>query len=113
MTDCKQQRKSRKFQPGESGNPNGRKKGTPNKFTTLKKAFMNVFERLGGEDELLTWAESSKRNQETFYSWMTKLFPQEVAHSGAIKTGDKLIMHVVHTRPEGNGKGNGQEKAKK
>jgi len=39
---------------------------------------------------------------------------QAVEHSGAIKTGDKLTIHVVHTKPgdtdNGNGNGNGGEK---
>lgn len=43
---------------------------------------------------------------------------QEIAHSGSIKTADKLIIEVVHTRPEkvegGNGNGgNGNGGAKK
>jgi hypothetical protein len=37
---------------------------------------------------------------------------QAVEHSGAIKTGDKLTIHVVHTKPgdKDNGNGNGEEK---
>jgi len=39
---------------------------------------------------------------------------QALEHSGAIKTNDKLVLEVVHTRPEkvegGNGNGNGGEK---
>jgi hypothetical protein len=116
MTERKEPRKNVPGIPFKPGNP-GRPKGTPNKFTTLKQAFLDAFNELGGADGLITWAQESKRNREVFYQMITKLFPQEVAHSGAIKTGDKLIMHVVHTRPEGNGKGNGsdgngQEKAK-
>ena len=47
-----------------------------------------------------------------FYTNECRLFPQEVAHSGAIKTGDKLTIHVVHTKPgdKDNGNGNGGEK---
>jgi len=39
------------------------------------------------------------------------MFKEQVEHSGSIKTADKLILEVVHTRPEkaegGNGNGNG------
>lgn len=96
-----------KFTPGHK-KLGGRKAGTPNQFTTLKNAWTNVFVRMGGEDELLAYAE---KHEAWFYSLITKLFPQEVAHSGAIKTNDKLLLEVVHTRPEkvegGNGNGNG------
>lgn len=102
------------FQKGQSGNPAGRKPGQVNKFTSLKNAFLEAFELIGGTAALAEWAKKSERNRGVFYGLTTKLFPQEVAHSGAIKTGDKLTIHVVHTKPgdkdNGNGNGNGGEK---
>jgi hypothetical protein len=111
VTDRKERAKSGKFGPGNPGRP----PGTPNKFTSLKQAFLDAFEIIGGVDALAEWAKKSERNRGIFYGLITKLFPQEVAHSGAIKTADKLIIEVVHTRPEkvdgGNGNGgNGGEK---
>jgi hypothetical protein len=90
----------------------GRPKGSQNKFTCLKQAFLDAFEIIGGTDALAEWAKKSERNRGVFYGLTTKLFPQEVAHSGAIKTGDKLTIHVVHTKPgdKDNGNGNGGEK---
>lgn len=38
------------------------------------------------------------------------MFKEQVEHSGAIKTGEKLLLEIVHTRPldkGGNGGGNG------
>ena len=103
------------FKKGQSGNPAGRRPGQLNKFTTLKQAFLDAFELTGGVDALAAWIQANPRNRGMFYNLVTKLFPQEVAHSGAIKTADKLILEVVHTRPEkvegGNGNGNGKEKA--
>jgi len=74
------------FRPGRGGvsfaGPGpGRPKGMPNKFTTLKQSFLNVYNRMGGEDELLLFAKSHKA---LFYQMLTKLFPQEVDHSGEI-----------------------------
>jgi hypothetical protein len=96
------------FQPGNPGRP----KGIPNKFTSLKAAFLEAFEKTGGADGLVAWVEDSRQNRLAFYQMITRLFPQEVAHSGAIKTADKLILEVVHTRPldkggNGDSKGNG------
>ena len=101
------------FQKGQSGNPAGRKLGAVNKFTSLKNAFLEAFELIGGTPALAVWAKKSERNRGVFYGLITKLFPQEVAHSGAIKTGDKLTIHVVHTKPgdKDSGNGSGGEKA--
>ena len=83
-----------KFQPGHK-RLGGRKSGTPNKFTTLKNAWLNVFVRMGGEDELLKYARDHKAQ---FYLMLTKLFPQEVEHSGEIKTDNKLVIEVIQTK---------------
>jgi len=62
----------------KSGNP-GRPKGAVNKFTTLKQSFLNVYGRMGGENTLLEFAKTHKA---LFYGMLTKLFPQELEHSG-------------------------------
>lgn len=79
--------KGKPFPKGQSGNPRGRRKGSVNKFTTLKAAFLSVFERLGGEEALLTWVEASGHNRAAFYQWITKMLPSdvEVKQSGEIK----------------------------
>jgi hypothetical protein len=41
----------------------------------LHGAFANVYERMGGEDQLLTWAEE---NQGEFYKMLVKLAPPPV-----------------------------------
>jgi hypothetical protein len=60
----------------------GRPKGVPNKFTSLKQSFLNVFEKMGGDDALLEFAKSHKA---MFYQMITKLFPQEVEQIGNTK----------------------------
>ena len=56
----KKQNKSHLFQPGQSGNPKGKKKGTLNKFTRLKNDVLEAIETRKEElkalafDKLLT-----------------------------------------------------------
>ena len=38
------------FKPGQSGNPSGRPKGCLGKFTTVKNAYIKLFEELGAEE---------------------------------------------------------------
>jgi len=64
-----------RFVEGSSGNPNGRPVGSKNKFTTLKNAFIETFEELGGVDNLVEWA---KANQTEFYRMVARLMPREV-----------------------------------
>ena len=66
------------------GNPNlprgkghGRPKGCQNKFTTLKQAFINVLDKLGGEE----WIEQHARDDKgagDFMRALVKMLPQEV-----------------------------------
>ena len=64
-----------RFVEGSSGNPNGRPLGSKNKFTTLKNAFIETFEELGGVDNLVEWART---NQTEFYRMVARLMPKEV-----------------------------------
>jgi len=54
----------------------GRPKGMPNKSTaSIKAAFLEAFERRGGAEALVTWAET---NETEFYKLASKLIPTEV-----------------------------------
>ena len=64
-----------RFVAGSSGNPNGRPVGSQNKFTTLKNAFIETFEELGGVANLVEWARG---NQTEFYRMLARLIPREV-----------------------------------
>ena len=87
------------LKPFKSGNP-GRPKGSPNKFTTLKQAFLEAFETTGGTQGLADWIKKSERNRAMFYSLVTKLFPQEVAHSGEVKGQVMFVMSRPAPNPE-------------
>lgn len=66
-----------KFAKGQSGNPNGRKAGVPNKTTqSVKAMILEVTEGLGGATALLAWA---RENEGDFYTkLLTRLIPTEV-----------------------------------
>ena len=53
----------------------GRKQGSKNHFTNLKDSFLDVFQMIGGTDELFRWAKLNARNQAMFYSWIVKMLP--------------------------------------
>jgi len=96
------------FQPGISANPRGRRKGSVNKFTTLKAAFLNVFERTGGENGLLEWVNASNHNKAAFYQWITKMLPADVNVGNASDADGEdreFIIRVIHVND-----GDGHEK---
>lgn len=64
------------FSKGKSGNPNGKKKGTPNKLTLeAKLAIEQAFDGAGGVKALTQWA---KENPDGFYPVWSKLLPRNV-----------------------------------
>jgi len=77
----------------------GRAKGTKNKFTTLKDAFINAFQRIGGEDALVEFCtpkpiqirgkkgkirtiDIAPERKETFFKMIVPMLPKEVAVTG-------------------------------
>lgn len=74
----------------KKGNP-GRKEGSKNKLTTtVKDAFLNVFNELQ-QDDKHNLVEFAKKYPRDFYALSTKLIPTEVA--GGFKfTGFKITV---------------------
>lgn len=69
----------------------GRKKGTPNKNSiTVKESLKNVYERMGGDDAMLAWAQE---NPDEFYRHWIKMLPTEVKND--ITSNGETIMHPV------------------
>ncbi len=62
------------FKKGEGG----RKKGTPNKFTTLKADFLKAYDDIGGVEELANWASKNAKNQSQFYKILASMLPRHV-----------------------------------
>ena len=64
-----------RFFQGSSGNTNGRPVGSRNKFATLKSAFIEAFEEIGGVDNLIEWARCK---QTEFFRMLARLMPMEI-----------------------------------
>lgn len=59
----------------------GKKKGTPNKFTTLKNAFLKAFQELQ-KDKTAKLDKWGKMNPEHFYKMIATMLPKEIAVTG-------------------------------
>lgn len=71
----------------------GRKKGVPNKTTSIAKdALAFAFDKLGGQDALVSWAVSDPDNLKIFYQTIwPKLLPLQVAGEG----GGPVLTEIV------------------
>lgn len=84
----------------------GRPKGSTNKFTNLKQAFLNVFEEIEEKSKnhipstksLFEWATKNDRNQAIFYQMISKMLPSNVTVDGDLnvtyKVSEKYIPKV-------------------
>src|SRR3954453_20454867 len=80
----------------------GRKPGTPNKFTTEARAvFTEVFERLGGVDAMLRWAQESPQNLYAFYVKIyPKLLPSNPVDPSNTMALERIERVIIHHDPE-------------
>ena len=80
----------------------GRPKGSKNKFTDLKNAFLEAFEELNGTEGLVKWADKNDRNRAQFYQMITKMLPSNVSldHTGPLP----VILSDKYLPTEANGR---------
>lgn len=82
------------WKPGMRRVPrSGRAKGTQNKFTTLKQAFLDAFEGMGGAAELQRWGAMQK-NRAQFYNMICKMLPKEVTIGAPADSPDSLPFTI-------------------
>ena len=86
------------FVKGKSGNPGGRKKGTPNKNTVeIKTALEKAFDGIGGVEAFTAWA---KGNRELFYPIWVKLLPKDV-NLNANVSGRMVLIFPEEKKSDG------------
>jgi hypothetical protein len=61
----------------------GMKKGQKTKFTTLKQAFIDTFQELGGKEYLLAFAKGDNKKKIAFVKAISSMLPRDVQLSGA------------------------------
>ena len=80
----------------------GRPKGSTNKFTDLKQAYLDVFEKIekegrkedGGIKTFFEWATKNDKNQGAFYQMIARMLPSNVDAdvSGDISVTIKKVL---------------------
>ncbi len=74
---------TKKFEKGRK-KTGGREKGTQNKFTTLKDAFINAFnsKAMGGEKGMTDVFSANSFTKREFYKLISKMLPSNVTVDG-------------------------------
>lgn len=73
------------FKKGESGNLNGRPKGSRNKFTSLKDEFLKAFhddDGIKGAEGMKELIKDSTKNKFIFLQMISKMLPSNVNIDG-------------------------------
>lgn len=70
----------------------GRPKGVPNKTTTLaKQAILDAFDKLGGTDALVKWAQTDDDHLKAFY---TQIWPKVLPLQVTGEDGGAIIHRI-------------------
>lgn len=69
----------------------GRPKGSQNRLTSLKEAFVEAFDKTGGVDALVEWAKK-EGNRGLFYRILASLLPKQVAVAARLEMHDLSRM---------------------
>jgi hypothetical protein len=81
----------------------GKPKGTTPQHKSVKQAFLDVFEKLGGANGMLQWAMASDDNLTEFYRMYSRMLPRNVDLSSdapiqivVSRYGDALPSPAIH-----------------
>ena len=81
----------------------GKPKGTTPQHKSVKQAYLDVFQRLGGVDGMLQWAMASDDNLTEFYRMYSRMLPRNVDLSSdapiqivVSRYGDALPSPAIH-----------------
>lgn len=84
---------TKKFKKGDKKPPNsGRKKGTPNKFTTLKQAYLDAFnsKEIGSTQGIVDAFKVNPFTKREFFKVISKMLPSNVTVDGDLNVTYKL-----------------------
>jgi hypothetical protein len=75
----------------------GRRKGTPNKFTSIaREAIETAAVKIGGADRLSKWAKESPENERAFW---TQIYPKLMPLQVTGPDDEPLTHYVIFDRP--------------
>lgn len=95
------------LQKGQTANPHGRRKGSKNRFTTLKDAFLRAFwsHQIGGVQGLVKWG-AKEQNRGDFYKIIARMLPTNstttIEHRTARDLSDAELLAIAGGSGDGD-----------
>lgn len=88
----KQRDEKGRYLPGVCPNPGGKPKGIKERASAIKLAFFEVFDRIGGVDDLEKWVKRCAKNKAEFYKHLLGILPKELQIEGEGFGDTKIII---------------------